>query len=245
MICRKARRGIDLDTFAQIVEDMADGKCNSEMMLCFPALMLIKQFGGRNRNAKAVKELLSQRLDLWDEKRYSALLRNVTDVWNRGNGTNSGVRRNENDKDASLAKKYDAMTKDGRLRNAVRMVDQQSGGGGGGKLYRYNDKDSKSGEPVIDVLRSKFPETVVPEEEDFDPSTSGPPEDTPPIYLKRHQASGKEAQQRNWYGRCGWPDGSILDNELRRSFKTPEGGARPYRNDPCERVAALHNVPGT
>ena len=77
-----------MDTLAQIVEDKADGKCNSEMMLCFPARMLIKQFGGRNRNAKAVKELLSQRLDLWDEKRYSALLRNGTDVGNRGNGTN-------------------------------------------------------------------------------------------------------------------------------------------------------------
>ena len=148
-----------LDYFAQIIEDMAAGKCNSEKMLCFPALMLIKQFDGRNRNARAVKDLLSQRLDLWDEGRYSALLKSVTDVWNRGNGTGSGVRRNENNKDTSVAKKYDAMVKDGKLRNAMRMVEQTSGGGGGGKLYRYDDKDTKSGDPVIDVtsFAANFP----------------------------------------------------------------------------------------
>lgn len=222
-----------MDTLAQIVEDMADGKCNSEMMLCFPALMLIKQFGGRNRNAKAVKELLSQRLDLWDEKRYSALLRNVTDVWNRGNGTNSGVRRNENDKDASLAKKYDAMTKDGRLRNAVRMVDQQSGGGGGGKLYRYNDKDSKSGEPVIDVLRSKFPETVVPEEEDFDPSTSGPPEDTPPIYLNEEDIKLRAKKLNSAAGMDG------VDGQTARYWITNFGDRSKRLREALARIAMI------
>lgn len=91
-----------MDNLAQIVEDVAAGKCNSEKILCFPAFMLIKQFDGRNRNAKAVKELLSQCLDLWDNERYSALLRSVTDVWNRGNGTRCGVRRKENKTDTSI-----------------------------------------------------------------------------------------------------------------------------------------------
>ncbi|EJK48591.1 hypothetical protein THAOC_32598 [Thalassiosira oceanica] len=199
-----------VDNLSQIVKDVAAGKCNSEKMLCFPAFMLIKQFDGRNRNAKAVKELLSQRLDLWDIERYLALLRSVTDVWNRGNGTICGVRRKENKTDTSINSedqvlsywtrceplghsrhfssapsppKFDAMVKDGKLSAAMRMIEQKSGGGGGGKLYRHDDTDTKTGDQVIDVLRSKFPETVIPAASHFDPSTWGPPEDTPPVYL--------------------------------------------------------------
>ena len=222
-----------LDYFAQIIEDMAAGKCNSEKMLCFPALMLIKQFDGRNRNARAVKDLLSQRLDLWDEGRYSALLKSVTDVWNRGNGTGSGVRRNENNKDTSVAKKYDAMVKDGKLRNAMRMVEQTSEGGGGGKLYRYDDKDTKSGDPVIDVLRSKFPDTVIPDASHFDPSTSGPPEDTPPIFLTEEDILLRAKRLKSAAGMDG------VDGQTARYWITSFGDRSKRLREALARIAMI------
>ncbi|EJK55331.1 hypothetical protein THAOC_24945, partial [Thalassiosira oceanica] len=208
-----------LDILAQIVEDVAAGKCNSEKLLCFPAFMLIKQFDSRNRNAKAVKELLSQRLDLWDKERYSALLRSVTDVWNRGNGTRS--------------KKFDAMVKDGNLGAAMRFVEQKSGGGGGGKLYRHDDTDTKTGDQVIDVLRSKFPEPVIPEASHFDPSTSGPPEDTPPVYLSEEDILLRAKKLKSAAGMDG------VDGQTARYWITSFGDRSKRLREALARIAML------
>ena len=202
-------------------------------MLCFPAFMLIKQFDGRNRNAKAVKELLSQRLDLWEEERYSALLRSVTDVWNRGNGTGRGVRRKENKTDTSDAKKFDAMVKDGKLSAAMRMVEQRSGGGGGGKLYRHDDKDTKTGEPVIDTLRSKFPEPVIPDASHFDTSSSGPPEDTPPVYLTEEDILLRAKKLKSAAGMDG------VDGQTARYWITSFGDRSKRLREALARIAML------
>ena len=50
------------------------------------------------------------------------------------------------------------MIKKGEFRSAVRMVIQQDLGG----LYQPTDKCTKTGRPVIDILRKKYPDGVIP-----------------------------------------------------------------------------------
>ena len=61
-------------------------------------------------------------------------------------------------------RRYQGKIHDGKLRAAVRMVTDRNGG----KFYLPHEEDSKTGRPVIDVLRDKHPPTAVPPEDDFD-----------------------------------------------------------------------------
>jgi hypothetical protein len=111
-----------------------------------------------------VKPVVWGRLDAWDAGRYVALVKEVEEanLDSGGGGRRVDVRRQ--DEATSLARRYDAMVLGGKVRAAVRMVTNRGTGG----PYRPNDLDSKSGRPVIDVLREKHPECVVPLEWDFD-----------------------------------------------------------------------------
>ena len=64
----------------------------------------------------------------------------------------------------TTGQKYDAMVNSGRLRAAVRMVTERNPGG----LYRPLNKCTKTGPPVIDILRAEYPDSVIPEVEHFD-----------------------------------------------------------------------------
>ena len=56
------------------------------------------------------------------------------------------------------------MVKSRRLRDTVRMVTERDPGG----LYQPSNKCTKTGVPVIDILRAKHPDSVIPEVEHFD-----------------------------------------------------------------------------
>ena len=154
-------------------------------------------------------------------------------VWNRGNGTGCGVRRKENKTDTSTAKKFDAMVKDGNLGAAMRFVEQKSGGGGGGKLYRHDDTDTKTGDQVIDVLRGKFPEPVIPEASHFDPSTSGPPDDTPPVYLSEEDILLRAKKLKSAAGMDG------VDGQTARYWITSFGDRSKRLREALARIAML------
>ena len=64
----------------------------------------------------------------------------------------------------SAGRRFQKSVHDGKLRAAIRTATDRDGGG----LYRPDDKDSKTGDPVIDVLRRKHPSAVIPPESDFD-----------------------------------------------------------------------------
>ncbi len=66
----------------------------------------------------------------------------------------------------SAGRRYNSMILSGKFHAAVRMLvtDRHKGGG----LFKPDDKCSKTGHPVIDVLREMHPEARVPSEEDFD-----------------------------------------------------------------------------
>ena len=79
----------------------------------------------------------------------------------------------------SIARKYHNMVLGGKVRAAVRMVTNRGTGG----AYRPFDLDSKSGRPVIEVLREKHPASRVPSEEDFDAHVGAPDcLDSMPVY---------------------------------------------------------------
>ena len=61
--------------------------------------------------------------------------------------------------DDSIAKKYQSMVLQGKLRAAVRMVTNRGGGG----VLSPKDADTKTGRPVIDVLREKHPPMMSPD----------------------------------------------------------------------------------
>ena len=60
-------------------------------------------------------------------------------------------------------RKYDTMVNGGRMRSAVCVVTARDLGG----LYRPSDKCSKTGRPLINILRGKHPESVIPDTDHF------------------------------------------------------------------------------
>ena len=75
-----------------------------------------------------------------------------------------------------------------------------------GGLYRPNDKCSKTGEPVIDILRQKHPERVVPETSHFyqyDERTTTECKTSMPIYCSEDEV----AKAAKTLGGCAGPTG--------------------------------------
>ena len=64
----------------------------------------------------------------------------------------------------SVERRFDGIIKDGKLRAAVQSVTERRGG----RLYQPGYKCTKTGCPVLDILREKYPEVRIPAEEDFD-----------------------------------------------------------------------------
>ncbi len=58
-----------------------------------------------------------------------------------------------------IARKYNSMVLDGKLRAAVRFATDQGGGG----VLLPTDSCTKTGRPVMEVLRSQHPDTRIPD----------------------------------------------------------------------------------
>jgi hypothetical protein len=166
--------------------------------LVFQAVILRRIRGvTRFRN---VKPIVWNRLDTWDVGRYVALVRGVEEASldSSGGGRTTEVQRQDNA--TSLAHQYDAMVLGGKVRSAVWMVTNKGTGG----PYCPNDLDSKSGRPVIDVLRDKHPECVVPSEEDFDAYPDAEDLlDNMPVYCYEECVAKATARLSGSAGLCG------------------------------------------
>ena len=60
--------------------------------------------------------------------------------------------------DEQMSKTYTRLVLEGKLRQAVRFITQRDQGG----VLQMAALDSKSGLPVLDVLKSKHPDAVIP-----------------------------------------------------------------------------------
>ncbi len=128
-----------------------------------------------------------------------ALVREVEEATLDVGGGSGGPRAGMEDA-TSIARKYHNMVLGGKVRAAVRMVTNRGTGGS----YRPWDLDSKSGRPVIDVLREKHPASHVPSEEDFD-AHAGAPDclDSMPVYCFEECVAKAAARLSGIAGPCG------------------------------------------
>ena len=106
----------------------------------------------------------------------AALLSMVEDQWSRGDGAGGARRAKTAEEEVqAVGRKYDSMVKDGKLREAVRFATERDAG----RPYRLHDRCSKTGAKVLDVLKAKHPEPVIPAADDFphyEPDEEGPEE---------------------------------------------------------------------
>jgi hypothetical protein len=115
-------------------------------------------------------------------------------------GGGCGGVRVRRDDTTSLARRYHNMVLGVKARAAVRMVTNRDGGG----AYRPYDRDSKSGRPVIDVLREKHPAARVPSEEDFDEHPDAPDcLESMPVYCFEECVAKAAARLSGGAGPCG------------------------------------------
>ena len=102
----------------------------------------------------------------------------------------------------TAGRKYDAMMKGGRMRSAVHIVSAQDLG----RLYRPSDKCSKTGRPVIEILRDKHPKSVIPDTDHFDIYSdiiTNECQTSMPIYCSEDEV----AKGSNTLGGCTGPTG--------------------------------------
>ena len=143
----------------QLLKDARERRCNSEKPLIFAACILRKVKDCKF--ASEIKPLIWARLALWKQGKICALVKCVEEgIMESGWGADANAKFSLD----SASARYDATVKSGNIRSAVRTLTDGDMGG----LYKPNDKCSKSGERVIDVLRSKYPKLRIPDEEDFD-----------------------------------------------------------------------------
>jgi hypothetical protein len=152
-----------LETLTNLWVGVVECRWNSKRPLVFQACILwrvrgISRFHG-------VKQIIWGRL----EERYVALVREVEEATLNVGGGGGGPRARQEDA-TSIARNYHNMVLGGKVRAAVSMVTNRGSGG----AYQPFDLDSKSGRPVIEVLREKHPASRVPSEEDFDAHVGAP-----------------------------------------------------------------------
>ena len=138
------------------------GRMNSERPLIFPACILVRK-PGISKSAD-IKRLIQIRLDLWEKGEILSLIKAVEDAGQTGRADGAARPMGANGIDESVARRYASTFLNGKHRQAVRNVTDRGQGG----LYKPSDRDSKTGEPVIDVLRSKFPQARIPMEDGSD-----------------------------------------------------------------------------
>jgi hypothetical protein len=111
------------------------------------------------------------KLDLWEAGRYDELVSEVV-IWGKSGvaGGNYHSWKEDGKVSDSVARKYNSMMLDGKVRGAVRF---SMGRGQGGPLNPKDKKCTKTGVQVIKVLKRKhpkirLPETVHPDEADYE-----------------------------------------------------------------------------
>ena len=119
---------------------------NSERPMVFIGVILQK--GDGVVRAKDIRQRMTQRMDLWEQGHYVALV----DDTEAGLAARAHPSRRTPDPE-SIARAFNSKVLSGRLRSAVRGLTSREGGG----VMMPDDDCTKTGRPVIDVLRDKHP----------------------------------------------------------------------------------------
>lgn len=132
---------------------------NSEKPLIFAAVVLRRKT--TVRSASGIKATIEARLKLWEAGRYAELVGDCVAEGQRGRVSKSKYGDTEEELD-SIGRRFNTMFLSGKVRGAVRFATDREAGG----PLDPEGKDSKTGEKVIEVLRSKHPQIRIPNLED-------------------------------------------------------------------------------
>jgi hypothetical protein len=135
-------------TLAREFRGMRERKWNSERALIF-ATCVLRKSPGINR-ARDIKHRVERRLTLWIGGQYNALVQDI--VGKAMRGVDSG--RDTADEEL-IARKYNHMVLDSKLRAAVHFTTACNGSG----VLLPQDACTKTGRPVMEVLQSQHPDT--------------------------------------------------------------------------------------
>ncbi|KAL3795565.1 hypothetical protein ACHAWO_009861 [Cyclotella atomus] len=132
---------------------------NSEKPLIFAAVVLRRK--ASVRSASSIKATIEARLKLWEAGRFAELVGDCVAEGKRGRVSKSKSGDTEEELD-SIGRRFNTMFLSGKVRGAVRFATDREAGG----PLSPDGTDSKTGNTVIDVLRSKHPLIRVPNLED-------------------------------------------------------------------------------
>ena len=128
-------------------EGMLARKHNSERPIVFVAVIL--QTTQSCKRARDIRKRINQRLELWDKGEYAALVDDTeSEVLSRDR---NGKARKQTDE--TKARAFNARVLSGRLRSAVQTLTRSEDGG----VLAPDAKCTKTGRPVLEVLREKHP----------------------------------------------------------------------------------------
>ncbi len=183
------------------------GECNSEKPLIFAACILRKV---RNvAHFAEVKPLVWWRLNAWEEGQFVGLVNGVEE---EALICGFGAGRHGEFAVESAGRRFNSMVLSGKVLAAIRMVTKRDPSG----LFQPSDICSKTGHLVLDVLRDKHPDAVVPTLDDFDlhPDTHDP-QDMPPLCCFEEQVAKSVVKLSRGAGPCG-VDGIMLRSWMLR-----------------------------
>jgi hypothetical protein len=156
-------------TLAREFKGVQARQWNSEHPLVFVSVVLQTTPGVKR--ARDIRQRLEQRMNLWDQGQFAALVDDTeAEVLGR---VGTGLPPDEETK----ARAYNSRVLSGRLRSAVREITRRGDGG----VLQPDSVCTKTGLPVLTVLREKHPpmRDPAPDLSDPDRGSFEPYEDTP------------------------------------------------------------------
>ena len=131
---------------AELLRDVRLRRCNSEQLIVFVAVVLQTSHGVRA--AKDIRRVIDTRMDLWQQGKAAAMVESLE----RATAANI-ARRPAMPTEDTEARAFNARVLNGELRTAVRVLTSRDGGG----VLAPDDQCTKTGRPVLSVLREKHP----------------------------------------------------------------------------------------
>ncbi len=142
--------------FVRILTEELSGirarKWNSERFIVFQ--MVVLQKSKDVKTSGAIRRRLTTRMDSWEAGKFEMLVQDTERTALAQLARVRGVETQE-----QRANKFAKLVLQGKLRSAVRWLTGRKKGG----VLLPDDVDEKTGESVIDVLRSKHPDARVPD----------------------------------------------------------------------------------
>jgi hypothetical protein len=208
------------------------------------------------RKAQSIRRQIELRLDLWEDGKFAGL---VDDALSEGRAR-EGRQHCREDTEESRSRRYNSTVMAGKLRAAVRGATNRDGGG----VLFPDDVCTKTGLPVLEVLKGQHPDTRTPDLLDpgckaFEPYTDAPEvvplditvEDVERIASRLSGAGGAGGTDavnlRNWLLRFG-ASSEELREEMAQWASWLSNSSPPwaaYRATMACRLVALDKCPGT